>query len=57
MADYPDSDLLQTRYRSGKSKSHRTKHRTPRIQPEYREDLVDGLRASHDEWQRNMRAW
>jgi hypothetical protein len=55
MADYEDHDLLVGRHTSSKKDRHRRKKHRARVQPEYHEDLVEGLRQSHDAWTGGIR--
>ena len=51
MADYEDHDLLVARHTSSRKDRHRRKkYRRDRVRPEDHEDLVAGLRQSHDAW-------
>ena len=51
MADYEDHDLLVARHASSRKDRHRRrKYRRDRVRPEDRDDLVAGLRQSHDAW-------
>ena len=51
MGDYEDHDLLVARHASSRKDRHRRrKYRRDRVRPEDHEDLVAGLRQSHDAW-------
>ena len=51
MGDYEDHDLLVARHASSRKDRHRRrKYRRDRVRPEDRDDLVAGLRQSHDAW-------
>ena len=51
MGDYEDHDLLVARHTSSRKDRHRRKkYRRDRVRPEDHEDLVAGLRQSHDAW-------
>ena len=51
MGDYEDHDLLVARHTSSRKDRHRRrKYRRDRVRPEDRDDLVAGLRQSHDAW-------
>ena len=51
MGDYEDHDLLVARHTSSRKDRHRRKkYRRDRERPEDHEDLVAGLRQSHDAW-------
>ena len=51
MADYEDHDLLVARHTSSRKDRHRRKkYRRDRVRPEDHDDLVAGLRQSHDAW-------
>ena len=51
MGDYEDHDLLVARHTSSRKDRHRRKkYRRDRVRPEDHDDLVAGLRQSHDAW-------